>query len=245
MTPPLTKDRLLLERQLIGRSINCFPSALTLADVLTETNFKDPLCKRIYPIIIEGVQSLELGLVPITRKYFKVYPDRDAHEITNLYDRAEPSPSFLELALCLLEEDMREKFLALITRNEQIAAKTSDFEAAAVWKQCAEHLASRSNDVFESINHLHAYLTACFPDGMDEYNSLRHAIPKMIDRIRERKNTRKFLDTLTFLAGVELSPVANKTINILKDWMILTMAGLKVPDKFHETIQQLNHTWND
>ncbi len=240
-----TQIRTQTERQLIGRSITCVASALTISDVLSEANFKDPLCKRLYPIILKGVQNVELGLIMVTRRYFETYGEAVAHEITMLVDRAEPSPSILELALLLLEEDMREKFLALILRQEQLSAKGSDFEAAAVWKQCADHLNDRSNELFTSVDHLHAYLSACFPDQMEEYNALRSAIPKLIHRIKERKNTRKFLDTLTYLASAELSPTHNKTINILKDWMILTMAQLKTPPKFHETIHQLNHTWHE
>ena len=244
-TLPTTKERLLMERQLIGRSINCIPSALTISDVLSPANFRDPLCQKIYPLILEGVEAQELGIIPITRKYFQKYGENNAYEITALYSRAEPSPTILELALSLLEDDMREQFLRILTRMEQVAAKAGDFEAAAVWKQSADHMASKSNDIFLSIDHLHAYLSACFPDQMEEYNTIRSAVPKLIDRIKQRKNTRKFLDSLTFLAGAELTPTANKSINILKDWIILCMAGLKVPEKFHETIHQLNLTWNE
>lgn len=244
-TLPTTKERLLMERQLIGRSINCIPSALTIADVLTPANFRDPLCQKIYPLILEGVETQQLGIVPLTRKYFQKYGENNAHEITDLYSRAEPSPSILELALNLLEDDMREQFLRLLTRMERECAKAANFEEAAVWKQSADHMADRTNDVFQSIDHLHAYLSACFPDQMDEYNTIRSAVPKLIDRIKTRKKTRKFMDTLYLLAGAELTPDQNKTIRILGDWTILTMSGMKVPEKFHETIHQLNLTWNE
>lgn len=239
-------NRLLLERQLIGRAITCIPSALTLCDVLTEANFQDPLCQKVFPLLLKGLEKLELGLINITRLYTETYSEKAAYQITELTAAAESYPTVLELALRLLEDDMRDKFLQLLRLKEQAAVKDSDFEAAGVWKQCADHLADQANDVFTAIDHLHQYLSACFPkESMEQYNHLRGAIPKMIQRIKERKNTRKFMDTLTMLASVELSPEANRTIQILKDWMILTMAGLKTPDKFHETIHQLNHTWHE
>lgn len=242
---PQFKTRILVERELIGRAINDIPSALTLSDVLTEANFKDPLCQKLYSIILDGVDKAEFGILQVTRMYYEKYKEIKAYDITALSMLAHEDGTSLELALFILENDIREKFLELMSQKENEAVKSSDFEAAAVWKQCADHLTDLTNDIFLAVDHLYAYLRVCFPDQMEEYESLRNAIPKMVDRIKQRKNTRKFLNTLTRLAGVSLDSTSEKTINILKDWMILTMAGLKTPDKFHETIHQLNHTWHE
>jgi hypothetical protein len=242
---PQFKTRILLEREVIGRAITDIPSALTLSDVLTQTNFKEPLCEKLYPIILEGVESADFGLLYVTKQYYERYKELKAYEITALTLICREESTTLELALLILESDIREKFLELIVRKENEAVKASDFESAAAWKQSADHLTDMSNDIFEAVDQLHAYLKVCFPDQMEEYETLRSAIPKLIDRIKKRKNTRKFLNTLTRLAGVSLDSQSERTVNILKDWIVLCMGGFKLPEKFHETIHQLNHTWHE
>jgi hypothetical protein len=240
----MTPDRLLLEQNLIGRAITCIPSAITISDVLSPSNFQNKFCGQVFALILEGIDTMEIDLMSITRKFFKRHGEQKGFALTELADRAMLTSHVLSDALILLEMDMKEKFGALLTRMERECAAASDFEAAAVWKQCADHLAHKDNDVFVAVDHLHSYLTSCFPDQMDEYNQLRSAIPKMVDRIRKRANARKFIESLTAMVEDGQSHERRMTIKILTDWLILATGNMKLPDNFYSTISTLNSTWN-
>ncbi len=232
------------ERQLIGRALNCISSALAIADVLSPANFQDLLCKRLFEIILEGIDKAELDLMSITRAYNKKYTEQKAYEITILVDHAILSSYVFTEALLLLEMDIRDKFAELLLNRERHAAKEAEFESAAIWKQCHDHIIHPDNDVFLAVDQLHAYLKTYFADQMDEYNELRDAIPKLVERIKKRAKTRKFLDTLTTLGADSETFEQKMSIKVLTDWMIMCMGGKNVPVDFHSTINDLNKKWN-
>lgn len=241
------KSRTVLERGIIGSAICNISAALAAADILTETNFQDPLCHRVFPILIEGIDTLEIDLVDITRKYRKRYGEDKAYELTYLTEVSEYGQFArfpLSECLLLLETDIREKFHTLLTRMEKQCAKASEFESASIWKSCADHMVHPGNDVFQAVDHLHAYLKSCFPDQMEDYNRLYEAVPKMAERIRKRARTRKFLDTLTVLEMESVTHEQRMCVKILSDWLIMCMGAKKLPENFYSTISQLNTTWN-
>lgn len=242
--PPLTKERVKRERMLIGRALICIPTALAIVDVLTPGNFRDPLCERVFVVLLESVESMELDLMSVTRAYNKKFNERKSWEITNLTSDADTLLHPMNEALHLLESDIKEKFCDLMSKMERDCAQASDFEAAAIWKQCYDHLLDPRNDVFKSVESLQRYLQNYFPDQMDDYNELMKGIPKMIDRIRKRAKTRKFIDTITNLHADAMSHEHRMCIRILSDWLIYCMSGTKLPDNFYSTLNQLNTTWN-
>lgn len=244
-TPTLTKTRQTSERRIIGRAISNIPAALAVSDILTASNFRDPLCQRLFPLILEGVEKVELDLVSITRKYNQRYGEQKAYEITMLTEKYDDVCFYImNEAILLLETDIREKFCALLSRMERENVQAEEFEAAGIWKQCHDHLAHPGNDIFKSVDHLHSYLKNYFPDQMDEYDVLRSAVPKLVERIRKRANTRKFIDTLTVMGSDTMSHEHQLCLKIVTDWMILCVSGQKLPEKFYETLTQLNSNWN-
>jgi len=188
---------------------------------------------------------MELDTISITRKYRQLYKEEHSYDIIMLGELASGRGFVMNEALLLLEMDIRSKFCALLSKIEKEYAAVTEFEAAAIWKQCHDHMADPSNDVFKAVDHLHRYLSSCFPDQMNDYNFLREAVPKLIERIRKRANTRKFIDSLTYMVSESNETHEQRMcVKILTDWLILSISGLKLPEDFYKTLNQLKSNWN-
>jgi len=235
MSSPLS-IRMYLEAQILGAAIFAPKHALTIIDTLSDLNFREAQHRKLYQIIT--AQSLK--------------GDLDFPMISMAWQAADGSPSYLvtllekylggpvdQLAVNLLETDMREKFTQLLKKAEAEAARTQRFELASMYKQCLDFLSDPRNDLFESVPKLHEYLAHYVPEEMEDYRQLMNAIPKLIDRLRARSKTRKFLATIAAIPKAAVTHEQKLSLEMLGELMTSCLSRADIPQHFINQLHTL------
>lgn len=189
--------RAYLEGQIIGGALFSPANALQVIDTLSPANFKDPDNRQILSTIAEQAKVGDLSFPQIVLRY-----QRDKAKTYVLTQRMDAfhGTAVLPLALELLEIDMREKFVAELLRLETDKSKAEAFEIAAAIKQTRDYISHAGNDIFPAVDQVSDYLRAYLaPEELAGWDTLRSAIPKVVDRIKTRARTQTFLQQLLSL----------------------------------------------
>jgi len=189
----MLNERIEIEEQIIGTMLNGF--YLTALDVLKPQNFEEPLHIRIFEIIQKHHLTEPIDLVNVTRLYNKAHKPPMTYRLTELYEKLIPR-SVGKYCLILLELDIRGKFGGLIEEYEAASVLENDFESAAIWKECRDHIAHPDHDVFQAVDHIYGYIKHVKPDEVDEYTEMMTAMPKLIDRIKRQAQVSHLIDAL-------------------------------------------------
>jgi hypothetical protein len=219
--------RLYLESNLLGRLLTFESEAVRACDVLSPTNFSDPFCRQIFEIIFSKAGKFPVDILTVTLEYHRIHGKMKAYQITCLTDnQAGWYIDIWQPCLELLEMDMREKTTALFLLKERKYSKAQNLDAAAAMKQCMDHLASHTNDIFEAIESVYGYAKAHLPDDVADIEAIVTSIPKKVAKIKEQSRTTLLIDTLTELCHVN----SNKaTLNLLKDAFLTTLQSKEIP----------------
>jgi hypothetical protein len=189
----MDNERQEIEEEIIGSMLNGF--FLTPLDILKPQNFHDPLHRKIFELIAKNYATEPIDPVNISRLYKQAYTPPMTYRITELSQKA-ILRSINKYCLILLEMDIREKFSGLMKSYEATSVQENDFESAAIWKQCIDHIVHPDSDVFLAVDQIYQYIKSLKPDEVDEYAEMMQAIPKMIDRIRRQAQVAHLMDTL-------------------------------------------------
>ena len=225
-----------LESEIIGRALVSSSDAVRACDVLSPQNFSDPELKNIFAIIHAraGEQPTEAWIITI--EYQRIHGINKALLISQLCHMVGNSRDIWIPCLMLLEMDIREKMVALFVRKESRFKKEQNLELAAAMKQCRDHLADISIDVFEGVDSVYKYAKSYLADDYADIQEIVDSIPKRASKIRQQSRTNHLIDTLTQIAGTK----HGHTLGVLKDaFLIVLQSGQEIPQHILEATHLL------
>lgn len=193
----LDPDRERIEGQIIGMCLN--GRFMICLDYLKPTNFKNIFYRRLFELMSEQYLREPIDPITMTRQYAIKYMDQRAVDICNLaneYLGSEPS----SYSILLLQIDVRAKFTDLLKEYEKASVNETDFESAAIWKQCTDYLDDPKTDIFSGIETIYTYLLKNKPDETLEFEALMEAVPKLIDRLKKQAQANLLIENLKRLS---------------------------------------------
>jgi hypothetical protein len=233
------KIRMYLESQVLGASVFAPSHALTVIDILSDLNFREETHRKLFQVITNQSIKGDLDFPMIALAWQAV--DGSASYLVTLLDKYLGGPVD-HLAVNLLEIDMREKFFKLLKKAEHEASKNQIFEQASMFKQCSDFLDDPRNDLFEAVPKLYDYLSQYVPEEMEDFKKLMDAIPKLIDRLRTRSKTRKYLATIAAIPNAAVTYEQKLSLEMLGELMTSCLSRATIPQHF---ITQLNDLKNN
>lgn len=235
-------SRLYLESQLIGGALFSPAHALDILDTLTEINFKEDEHRRIFATLTELSRDGDLSFPQITLRWLR--DQSSSYILTQRLGEYTGAP-ILPLALRLLEMDMREKFVSLLQKMEQEKSRSEAFEHASAIKQTRDYLSHPAHDLFESIDRVGDYLRSYLsPDEMGPWEALEKAIPKLIDRIRNRSKTQTYLSQMLSLPASAESYSQKTCLTIISEITTSLLSRKEIPQHVVDNLYNLkNNLW--
>jgi hypothetical protein len=243
--PNSSKYREFLEKQIISSAF-FFPSAAhEMSSILTQGNFSDSLCSKVYAVIRAGMDRGQLSPDSYMRELASIFTDQEPAAMLAYLDSHLIGESVREKCLILVELDMREKFGDALKQNELLAVAQGDFEKATLWKQCYDFITDPKMDVFDSIPKVEKYLSNYAKEELESFHKLQAAIPKMVDRVRGLERSRRMIESLTALAKSEdFESDRRECVEILKDLLVLCVSRLPMPENLSDTLSELKrNSW--
>jgi replicative DNA helicase len=228
--------RQILESEIIGRALVSSSDAVRACDVLSPQNFSEPELKNIFTIIHSRAGEKPTESIVITMEYHRIHGIMKASLITQLCGMVSNSRDMFIPCLMLLEMDIREKMIDLFIRKESKFKKSQNLELAAAMKQCRDHLADVSIDIFEAVDAVFKYAKSYLEDESDDIAEIFSSIPKRASKIRQQSRTNHLMDTLTAIADTK----HGHTLRVLKDAFLLVLqSGQEIPQHILEATHLL------
>lgn len=225
-----------LEAQILGAAIFAPKHALTILDILSDLNFREAQHRKLYQILNSQSLKGELDFPMIALAWQGA--DGSASYLVTLLEKYMGGPVD-QLAVNLLETDMREKFAQLLKKGEAEAVRTNRFELASMYKQCLDFLSDPRNDLFDSVPKLHEYLANYVPEELDDYKKLMDAIPKLINRLRARTKTRQYLATIASIPKAAVTHEQKLSLEMLGELMTSCLSRADIPQHFINQLHAL------
>jgi replicative DNA helicase len=240
MSSPL-QLRVYLESQVLGAAIFTPKHALTILDILSEANFRDESHRKLFQILTTQSLKGELEFTSIALGWQGA--DGSASYLITLLDKYLGGPVD-QLAVTLLEMDMRDKFAQLLKKAESEAVRVQEFEQASMYKQCHTFLIDPRNDLFDAVPKLYEYLAQYVPEEMEDYKKLMDAIPKLIDRLRKRARTRQYLAAIASMPNAAVTHEQKISLEMLGELMTSCLSRATIPAHFISSLNDLkNNLW--
>jgi hypothetical protein len=229
-------DRIQVERQIISACLNGF--YLSPVDILQANNFKDPDHRDIFEIVKKYHLTEPINILTVSIRY------REAKGPLGVYKLMDIADSYIggdtaPYCLMLLEIDMRQKFITLLQDYEDSASESEDFESAAFWKQCREHIAFPENEVFTAIENTYKYIHHFRPDEVMEYAELMGNIPKLVDRIKSQTQVRLLVDSLKRQCNT-YGHQRETLLNITTDILVALLIRSDLPTHLEPSLHAIN-----
>jgi replicative DNA helicase len=218
--------RQLLESNILGRVLLYESDAVRACDVISPVNFSDPTLKNIFTIIHQRAGKYPTDPVTISIEYHRRHNTSIASLITNMINSVMSHNDIWYQCLQLLETDIREKLTDIFLRMERKYTKNQNLELAAAMKQCRDHMANMSHDIFESVDAVYGYAKSYLKDEYQEIEEMVLSIPKRASQVRRQSRTAMLIDTLEQLSETNSN---RSTLRILKDAFLITLQSKTVP----------------
>lgn len=231
MKQPISKFREHLERQIVATAYFMPACSVEMCTILNEHNFQHTASRFIYVILRTCFERGEAEKIYYLKEISARKSEINPTDVYAVLEEDFKDDLIREKCLMLIELDMRDKFGTALKQNELVAVANQDFPKAAVWKNAFDFIHNKDKDIFEAIPSLHQYLkTYATPEEIADFSKMESLIPAMVDRVRGTERVRRFIDTLTALAGSsDFEPDRRECIELLKELLITCVARLPIP----------------
>lgn len=230
------KDRVYLERQIIGAALHQEGLALHIFDIIRPINFTDELCMHLALVINQMVQTdRQIDLPAVILSYNQKFNSSTYSKITEIADGFR-GQNIKELCLILLQMDIREKSIAECKMKESLNAKDQNFELAKIWKECHDYLSDQRNDILMQLPTIANYINQYDPENSELIIELSQAIPKVAQRINNADRINRATNIFKSIANNSLDNKRKYIINQLCELIVITISGAKLPENMENML---------